>query len=59
MQAIPVLHVPLDAHVCTELPEHCVAFGAQTPVHVPLTQAWFEHAAPLCHVPEASHVCGV
>jgi len=49
----------LDAQICTELPEHCTALGAQTPVQVPLTQAWFEHAEPLCQVPEASQVCGV
>ena len=45
------------AQVCTPLPEHCVAPGAQTPVHAPLTQAWLVQATagPRCR--SASQVC--
>ena len=38
------------------LPEHVVPPGAHTPVHAPVTQAWFEHAAPFTHDPVPSHV---
>jgi hypothetical protein len=46
----------LAPHVCTPLPEHCAAPGAQTPVQAPLTQAWLVHAAAVPHVPLAVHV---
>jgi hypothetical protein len=36
-QGVP--HCPFAAHVSTLLPEHRVAFGAQTPVHTPSTHA--------------------
>jgi hypothetical protein len=39
------------------LPEHLVAPGAQTPWHVPLTQAWLVQATALLQLPVASHVC--
>ena len=39
--------------------EHCFVPGEQTPAQAPLTQAWFVHVVPLCHVPLASQVCGV
>jgi hypothetical protein len=29
---------PLESHVSTPLPEHCVAPGVQTPAHAPLMQ---------------------
>jgi hypothetical protein len=35
-----------------------MAFGAHTPLQLPLTQAWFEHAVEFCHVPVPSQVCG-
>lgn len=51
-------YVPLDVHVSTLDPEHVVCVGAHWPVHTPLTQVWFTHAVPFCHVPVLSHVCG-
>ena len=30
-----VCHWPAELHVCTELPEHCVAPGTHTPPHDP------------------------
>jgi hypothetical protein len=39
LQATDVPQAPLDEQVCTPLPEHRVAFGVQTPVHPPDTQA--------------------
>jgi hypothetical protein len=49
-------HAPLAVQVWTLLPEHCVAPGAHTPVQLPLTHAWFEHAAPFCQFPPPSQV---
>lgn len=51
-----VLHWPFTSHVCTPLFEHVFVPGAQTPEHVPPTQAWFEHAVVFCQVPDESHV---
>jgi hypothetical protein len=42
LQATAVPHVPPDWHVCTPLPEHCVAPAVQLPVQTPLT-----HVEPL------------
>jgi hypothetical protein len=39
VQAAAVFQVPAALHVCTPLPEHCVAPGAHTPVHDPITHA--------------------
>ena len=58
VHAAPLTQIPA-VHVCGVLPEHCFAPGAQTPVHVPLTHAWFVHAVAPCHTPLASHVWGV
>ena len=30
---------PVSTHVWTPLPEHCVEFGAHTPVHAPIAHA--------------------
>lgn len=50
---------PLEEHVSTLLPVHRVAFGVHTPVQLPPTHAWFEHAEPFCQTPPESQVCGV
>jgi hypothetical protein len=36
VQATGLLHWPVELHVWTPLPEHCVAPGVQTPEHWPL-----------------------
>jgi hypothetical protein len=41
LQGTALPHCPFDAQVCTALPEHWVALGEHTPVHAPLTHAWF------------------
>ncbi len=43
---VVVTHCPSVPQVCTcvSLP-HCVAPGEQTPVHAPLTHAWFVQVA--------------
>ncbi len=51
-------HWPLLPHVCTPLPEHCVAPGVHTPVHAPFTHAWLVQEPAFDHVPVALHVCG-
>jgi hypothetical protein len=56
LHAVAVPHVPLELHVCTPLPEHCVAFGMQLPVHAPLTHAWLVQAAGLPHAPVGPQV---
>jgi hypothetical protein len=58
VQATAVPHAPAAVQVCTPLPEHCVAPGAHTPVHVPLTHVWLVHAVPTVHVPVALQVSG-
>jgi len=45
----PVPHWPLDEQVWTELFEHCVVFGVQTPAQAPLTQADDTHVDGLPH----------
>ena len=45
-----LLHWPVELHVCTPLPEHCVAPGVHTPAHWPLMQTYeqgegFDHVA--------------
>jgi hypothetical protein len=55
-QAVAEPHWPFEPQICTPLPEHCVAPGVHTPVHAPLTHAWFEQVVPFCQVPVASHV---
>ena len=40
----------------TPLPEHCCAFGVQTPVHEPAAHAEFTHGLAALHVPVRSHV---
>jgi hypothetical protein len=44
-------HTPLELHVCTALPEHCVEVGTQTPVHAPFTQAEETHGVLLPQAP--------
>jgi hypothetical protein len=56
MHAVGLVQAPLVEHVSTLFPEQRIALGAQTPVQLPLTHAWFEHAASFCHVPVESHV---
>jgi hypothetical protein len=50
-QATAVPHVPFDWHVCTPLPEHCVAPAVQLPVQEPLVHVDPEQAVPAFHVP--------
>jgi hypothetical protein len=57
-QAVGFVQAPLVEHVSTLFPEQRMAFGAHTPVQLPLTQAWLEHAVAFCHVPVESQVCG-
>ena len=45
--------VPEELHVCTLAPEHCVAPGEQTALHVPAV------TTPGTHTPELLHVSGV
>ena len=45
--------LPLALHVCTPLPEHCVEFGAQTPLQPPLTQASLPQSIGAPHCPFA------
>jgi hypothetical protein len=49
VQADAAPHAPLELHVCTALPEHCVEPGAHTPVHAPETHAEAAHATPASH----------
>jgi hypothetical protein len=53
-------HVPFAPHVSWEvLLVHCVAFGAHTPVQVPIEHAWLAQADPkFCHEPVGSHSWG-
>jgi hypothetical protein len=52
-------HEPDALHVCTVSgPLHCVWFGAQEPVHTPLTHVLLLQAVPTVHVPELLHVSG-
>jgi hypothetical protein len=44
-------HAPVESHVCTPLPEHCVAPGEHAPAHAPLTHAWLAHGVGVPHVP--------
>ena len=45
------------SHVSTPLPEHFVAFGVQLPLHIPLTQAWFEQGTGVPQLAVRSQVC--
>ncbi len=49
--------LPSDWHVCTPLPEHWVAAGTQTPVHLPLTHAELLQATAVPQVPLELQVC--
>jgi hypothetical protein len=49
-------HCPFDWHVCTPLPEHCLAPDTQTPVHEPLTHVELEQATAVPHAPLALQV---
>jgi hypothetical protein len=57
--AVLLVHAPPEEHVSTLLFTQWVVPGEQTPVQLPPTQAWFEHAVPSTQVPVPSHVCGV
>jgi hypothetical protein len=57
VQGTAALQLPVASHVCTPLPEHCVAPGAHTPWHVPLAHAWLAQGTPAPHVPLVRHVC--
>ena len=52
-----LVHWPFASHVCNVVPEHCVAPGLQTPVHLPAEQTKGQ-ACPSTHLP-AWQVCGV
>jgi hypothetical protein len=56
VQATAEPQAPLDEHVCTALPEHCVDSGTHTPVHAPFTHAEETHATSLPHAPLVEHV---
>ena len=56
---MPLTHAPAELHVCGVRPVHRSTAGAQTPVHAPLTHAWFVQAVLPTHAPAASQVCGV
>jgi hypothetical protein len=45
VHAVPVFHCPFDWHVCTLLPEHCVAFGVHTPPHAPEVHTYWQALA--------------
>ena len=49
-------HVPVLLQVCTVLPEHWRAPGAQTPVHAPPTHAELMQEAAVPHCPAALQV---
>jgi hypothetical protein len=58
VHAVAAPHSPAELHVSMSLPEHFVAFGAQTPVQVPFVHT-YGHAEPLSsQLPVASHVWG-
>jgi hypothetical protein len=46
LQATAVPQVPLDWHVCTPLPEHCVAPGVHTPVQAPAWHTYVQAVVP-------------
>jgi hypothetical protein len=48
-------HVPYDVHICTPLPEHCVAPGVHVPEQAPETQAWFTHPPVQAPHPPPTH----
>jgi hypothetical protein len=49
---------PLESHVWTTWPLHCVAPGLQVPEHAPPLHT-FVQMVPLSHAPEALQVSGV
>lgn len=53
--AVPLVHCPLELHVCGILPEHCVAPGEHTPVHAPLAHTYWQLTG-LPHCPFEPHV---
>ena len=59
MHDVPAVHVPVALHVCGWFdPEQLVCPGAQTPVHVPLTQVvlLLVHDVPTTQLPAALQV---
>jgi hypothetical protein len=52
-----LVHWPLALHVCRVVPEHWVAPGLQTPLHVPAVQTKGQ-GCPSTHLP-AWQACGV
>ena len=50
-QTVPFVQAPFASHVCGVRPLHCFAPGAHTPVHAPVTHAWFAHAEVAPHCP--------
>jgi hypothetical protein len=50
-------HAPIELHVCTPLPEHCVELGRHTPTQPPAMHAWLPQSAAAPHWPVAKHVC--
>jgi hypothetical protein len=52
-----VVHWPVALHVCSVVPEHCVAPGLQTPLHFPALQTKGQ-GWPSTHLP-AWQLCGV
>ena len=53
----PSCHVPLESHVCTMSPLHCVAAGVQVPEHAPPLHRC-GHGESSVQVPLGSHVSG-
>ena len=56
VHAAAVPHCPLELHVWTASPEHCVAPGAQIPVHAPETHADAVQVTGAPYCPLALHV---
>jgi hypothetical protein len=54
-------HAPLTSQVCCVVGlRHCVLPGTHDPAQSPVDiEQMYGHTARLCHVPDASHVCGV
>jgi hypothetical protein len=56
VQATALPHSPVESHVSTPLPAHCVAPGVHTPVQAPPTHAWLTQGAAVPHEPVEVHV---
>jgi hypothetical protein len=57
VHAAAVPHMPVELHVCTPLPEHCVPPGVHDPEHAPFTHAWPVQRAGAPQLPVLSQVC--